>query len=43
MKSSEIPENKNGNASGSRGEVVSDPVVPAAAIARMNIRLFISR
>lgn len=28
-----LPENKNGKASASRGDVVSDPVAPAAAIA----------
>lgn len=30
-----IPENKNGKPSASRGDVVSDPVVPAAAIAKL--------
>lgn len=34
-----LPENKNGKASASRGDVVSEPVVPAAAIARI-LKLF---
>lgn len=34
-----LPENKNGKASASRGDVVSEPVAPAAAIARI-LRLF---
>lgn len=33
-----IPENKNGKASASRGDVVSDPVVPAAAIAKLSTK-----